>query len=319
MSDDELGRFKRIDLRAYAASVGYQLDRRESWKGSSVLRHPNGDKIIVNRGTDGHYVYFSVRDDDDNGSIIDFIQRRNRVSLGVVRKILRPWIGLPPVPVPAFPALHTTSKDRIRVQTEFAKMQDVPRHPYLERERALPGWLLESERFAGRIRIDARGNAIFPHFDAEGLCGHEIKNKGFTGFSSGGSKGLWLSHELPGDNRLVFCESSIDALSHAVLFPDQHTRYASIGGKPNPTQPELIRAAAARLPAGSEVAGAMDADADGAKLVAVVRQAVELTGRDDLRFVVQEPLGFKDWNDQLRDRQQPLCLPVAQPSALKAG
>ena len=104
-------------------------------------------------------------------------------------------------------------------------------------------------RFAGRIRIDARGNAVFPHFDAEGLCGYEIKNRGFTGFASGGSKGLWLSHELPSDNRLVFCESSIDALSHAVLFPDKHARYASIGGKLNPTQPELNAcAAAARLP-----------------------------------------------------------------------
>ncbi len=72
-------------------------------------------------------------------------------------------------------------------------MQDAPRHPYLENERALPASLLEAERFAGRVRMDARGNAVFPHFDQEGLCGYEIKNKGFTGFSSGGTKGLWLS------------------------------------------------------------------------------------------------------------------------------
>ena len=45
------------------------------------MRHSNGDKIVVNRGADGHYVYFSVRDDDDNGSIIDFVQRRDRISL----------------------------------------------------------------------------------------------------------------------------------------------------------------------------------------------------------------------------------------------
>ena len=173
--------------------------------------------------------------------------------------------------------------------------------------------------FAGRIRIDARCNAIFPHFDAEGVCGFEIKNKGFTGFASGGSKGLWLSHDLPDDNRLVICESSIDALSHAVLFPDQHARYASIGGKPNPTQPELIRAAVARMPAGAKIISGMDADADGTKLADVVRHAVALTGRDDLLFVVQVPEMAKDWNDQLRDRQQPLSLPVVQPSALNAG
>jgi Toprim-like len=92
------------------------------------------------------------------------------------------------------------------------------------------------------------------------LSGYELKNVGFTGFASGGSKALWLSHELPDDQRLVFCEAAVDALSHAVLFPDNHARYASIGGKPNPQQPELIRAAAARMPNGSEIIAAMDAD-----------------------------------------------------------
>jgi Toprim-like/Protein of unknown function (DUF3991) len=179
-------------------------------------------------------------------------------------------------------------------------MQDALRHPYLENERALPASLLGSERFAGRIRTDARGNAIMPHFDQEGLCGYEIKNKGFTGFASGGTKGLWLSDGLPDDNRLVFCESAIDALSHAVLYPDERARYASIGGKPNPVQPELIRAAIARMPSGSEIVAAMDADEDGVKLAGVVRQAVELSGRGDLRFVLQEPFGVKDWNDELR-------------------
>jgi hypothetical protein len=109
-----------------------------------------------------------------------------------------------------------------------------------------------------------------------------------------------LSHELVDDQRLVLSEAALDALSHAVLFPDNHARYASIGGKPNPQQPELIRAAAARMPVGSEVVSAMDSDADGASLAEVVRKAVALTGRLDLRFTVQEPFGFKDWNDQLR-------------------
>src|ERR1039458_5062314 len=125
----------------------------------------------------------------------------------------------------------------MRVETEYRKMQDARRHPYLENERALPASLLESERFAGRVRIDARGNAVFPHFDQEGLCGYEIKNAGFTGFSAGGNKGVWFSQARLDDTRLVFCESAIDALSYAALLPDDHARYASIGGKPNPVQP----------------------------------------------------------------------------------
>jgi hypothetical protein len=306
MFDDELEAFKtNIDLRTYAAGQGYQFDRKESWRGSSVMRHPNGDKVIIKRGADGHYVYFSVRSDSDNGSIIDFVQQRLGLSLGAVRKELRPWIGQPPVPVPAFPTLPKTAKDRIRVETEFARMQDARRHAYLEGERCLPAGLLELERFAGRVRIDARGNAVFPHFDQEGLCGYEIKNTGFTGFASGGSKGLWLSHEMPEDDRLVFCEGSIDALSFAVLFAHGRARYASIGGKPNPQQPELIRAAIARMPADSEIVSAMDADAEGCKLAEIVRRAVELSGRSDLRFILQEPFGFKDYNDQLRANPKP--------------
>jgi hypothetical protein len=47
------------------------------------------------------------------------------------------------------------------------------------------------------------------------VCGYEIKNRDFTGFARGGSKGLWLSHTEPDDTRMVSCESAIDALSHA--------------------------------------------------------------------------------------------------------
>jgi len=309
MSDPELESFKTgIDIRAYAAGQGYQLDGKASWRGSSVMRHPvSDDKVIVKRGLNGHYTYFSVRDDRDNGTIIDFVQNRQRLSLGTVRKELRPWIGQPPVPVPSFPALPKTEKDRMKVEAAYARMQDaVSGHPYLERERALPGALLALDRFAGRIRIDDRGNAVFPHFDQEGLSGYEIKNTGFTGFASGGSKALWLSQQLPDDNRLVLTEGAIDALSHAVLFPDNRARYASIGGKTNPQQPELIRAAVARMPLASEITSAMDADANGRELAAIVERAVVLSGRLDLKFTMQEPVGHKDFNDQLRARPHPL-------------
>jgi hypothetical protein len=140
-----------------------------------------------------------------------------------------------------------------------------------------PAALLALDRFAGRIRIDDKGNAVFPHFDEKGLSGYELKNVGFTGFASGGSKALWLSHARLDDHRLVITESAIDALSHAVLFPDNRARYASIGGKPNPQQPELIRSAAA-MPRDSEIVSAMDNDADGAKLADVVRKAVSSDG-----------------------------------------
>lgn len=37
---------------------------------------------------------------------------------------------------------------------------------------------------------------------------------------------------------------------------------------------------------------------------------------ETLAFVFQEPLGFKDWNDQLREKQQILSFPTAHASSL---
>jgi hypothetical protein len=304
MFDPELEALKQIDLRAYAADQGYTLDRKESCGSSAVMRNSNGDKIIIKRDVDGHFVFFSVRDDADHGSIIDFAKRRLGLSLGAVRKELRPWIGMPSSALPSYPALPKVVKDRLRVEREFMRMQDAPQHPYLLNERYIPREVLNSERFAGTIRMDARGNAVFPHFDADGLSGYEVKNRNFTSFASGGSKGLWLSNTGTPDNRMVFCEGAIDALSYACLFPDDQNRFASIGGRTNPLQQELIRAAASRVPAGSEIVAAMDADKAGRELAEVVRKAVELSGRADLRFRIHEPVGAKDWNDILKAKRK---------------
>ena len=273
--DCELDAFKReIDLRQFAESLGYQIDRRESWRGSAVLRC-GADKIVVKRNGNGHYIFFSLRDDDDNGTVIDFVQRRQHLSLGAVRQLLRPWIGRS-ASAPPFPQLPPASPDRMRIEREYRRMAEAPRYPYLERDRCVPAALLSAPRFGGRMRIDARGNTVFPHFDTVGLCGYEIKNRGFTGFAAGGKKGLWLSHTRPDDRRLVLTESAIDALSYATLFPDSadRTRYASLGGRPSLRQMGLVQAAVIKLPEGAEIVAAFDADEAGRWLAAAIGDVV---------------------------------------------
>ncbi|MCP4899415.1 MAG: DUF3991 domain-containing protein, partial [bacterium] len=245
----ELEEFKSsINLTEYAASLGYLMDRRASSRNSVVMRHGNGDKIVIARGHDAHWIYFSVRDDTDNGTIVDFVQHRKGCKLGGVRQELRPWIGQgssilrPPVESYA-PSVTPSSKDRARVVLEYERMHPVTRHPYLEQERGIPSAVLGSPRFAGKVRMDARANAVFPHTDKDGLAGYEIKNRNFTGFPKGGEKGLWFSAARKGDRCLVIAESAIDAISYAILHPEKGTRYASIGGRMNPNQPELIRSA----------------------------------------------------------------------------
>jgi Protein of unknown function (DUF3991) len=322
MFDTEFEAFKtRIDLCQYAAAEGYREDTRYSSQACFCMRHPvTNDKIFIGIDKkDAHYVYWSVRDDKDNGSIIDFVAHRKRLNLRerrawrTIGEELRPWIGRPAVDAPAFTPLVPSTKDRISVEAKFADMQVALRHPYLVHARALPASLLESPRFAGTLRIDARSNAIFPHYDERGLCGYEMKNHGFTGFSKGGEKGLWSSNDFPDDRCIMFGESAIDVKSYAALFPDPHTRYRSISGKPNPRQPGLswrrlsrCRAALGSLPAWMPTRmGAIWWAWCGRPLNS---RAARMTIEDD------EPSGAKDWNELLQARQRDFFLPLAFPA-----
>ena len=301
--DEELDAFKsRIDLREYAATLGYQLDRRESSRCSSIMRNAAGDKVVIKRnGGTGHFIYFSVRDDRDNGTIIDFVANRKRLSFGYLRKELRPWIGRSAASLPLFTPLHPAPKDRAAVDRDYSRMKLAGRHPYLEQERRIPPSLLSSPRFVGRVRIDEHGNAVFPHFDLLGLCGFEKKNRGFTGFATGGTKGLWESHDLPDDRCLMVAESAIDALSYAALFPDSRARYRSIGGQLNDQQPALIRAAIMDLPDGSEVIAATDNDDAGRKLAAMIEKAATDVKRPTIAFRTHLPATpGADWNETLQ-------------------
>jgi hypothetical protein len=172
---------------------------------------------------------------------------------------------------------------------------------YLEQERGIPGAVLGSPRFAGKVRMDARRNAIFPHYDRDGLAGYEIKNRNFTGFPKGGEKGLWFSAARKGDRHLVIAESAIDAISYAILHPEEGTRYASIGGKMNPGQPALIRAAIERIPEGAVIIAATDNDPDGRALADEIETIMKATGRADLTFQADLPKGEgADWNERLK-------------------
>jgi len=179
---DELENFKtEINLTEYAAGLGYVLDRKASSRNSVVMREEGGDKIVIARGHDRHWIYFSVRDDSDNGTILDFVQNRKGVKL----------LGF---------------------------------HRYLEEERHIPRAVFQSPRFADRLKVDFRSNAIFPHADRNGPCGYQIKNKGFTGFARGWEKGLWFSAVKGTDTALVIAESGREDLRIVRDLPEGEGR-----------------------------------------------------------------------------------------------
>jgi hypothetical protein len=305
MHDDELHRLKSdIHLVHYVVDrYGYQRDRRESSVSSHVLRHPaTDDKIIVRKDRDGHWTYFSVRDDRDHGSIIDFVQRRGRhLSLGSVREELRQWLGTPrPMPDFALPRAREVPRDPHPVGEVFEAARLVGTWAYLS-ARGLRHETLCHPRFAGTWRVDARGNVLFAHTDDRGvLTGFEVKNRGFTGFAPGGTKTAWQSAARAEDRALVVTESAIDALSYHQLHAgkSEAVRYMSTAGAPSPGQFELLERIFSRLPPASTVVAAVDADEAGHKLAIRIEAVV---GRvQSVAFRRDAPDGAKDWNDVLQ-------------------
>jgi hypothetical protein len=306
MYDAELDRFKRdVHLLRYAIERhGYTRCKPKSTRTSHVLSHPTtGDKIVAKRTPDGHWVYFSVRDDRDHGTVIDFVLRRLRAaSLGDARRELRAWLGsAAPDPSKWQPlARPTPVRDPRLVERAFLSARLADRSAYLA-SRGLSPETVSSARFAGTWRIGPRDNILFAHRDELGvLTGFEVKNRGFTGFSTGGTRTIWQSCALPTDRTLVLTESAIDALSYSALHPDERNtqRYASTGGAPSAHQLAVLDRVFARLPAACTVVAAVDADAAGDRFA---EQYAELAARHPhLPFRRDSPRGEKDWNDVLR-------------------
>ena len=136
---EELESFKKeIDLVAYAVgALGFRLDQRSR---SSARLKKDGDIIVVALSADGHYTYFSPLDDSDNGTIIDLLQHRRKMSLGEVRKELRTWLGRPSQ---SPRVLHTLSpeshdlaaSDRARLKVRLTVSDANKRSSVLDRSR----------------------------------------------------------------------------------------------------------------------------------------------------------------------------------------
>jgi len=228
-----------INLTQFAASVGYTVDRKKSTKSSVVMRHSNGDKVIVSRRGQ-NWVYFSVHDNQDNGTIVNFIERRTGKAMAEIGRELHAWIGgggaTFPQPSAYVKEVDEHQADRNRVKRIFRNLRSIAAHPYLMEVRAIPQCVLSSPRFRGCIYNDRYGNAAFPHHDSEGLCGLELKNTEKGVLVKGSVKGLWTSNIYQADQTLVIAEVAIDALSYAAIFMKPDTAYTAVSGAMGPQQ-----------------------------------------------------------------------------------
>jgi hypothetical protein len=307
-SKEEIERIKReTSLPELAASYGYAVDEKASCRTSLVMRH-HGRKIIVATGEDGHGIFFDVHG-SASGSVIDFVMWQEGINFGAACKNLSGRLTAPRNSFPAvsknFPKPAPISHDRAGVVAAWERMKPY-RLAYLE-ERGL--FLSTLELFSEHIRTDERGNTCFLHGDENGVSGWEVKNKGFTGFSRGGEKALFMCRIEEAmdteEQRIVIAESAIDAMSCYQLNPSDGI-YVSIAEGMNKTQPELLRRTLAQYPH-ARIFIATDNDLptkekqepEGEHYYEVISKLCPPTATV-IRARPLEP--YKDWNDKLTGR-----------------
>ena len=235
-------RFKtEINLSEYAAFLGYEIVKKDTTRSSIKMR--NGSDIVIISKKGDKWVYFAVSGHDDNGTIVNFIQTRTGQSLAEIAKDLLAWLGEKiPRPEPQFYAQEVVEHeyDPQRVQKIFKGCKVAKNHQYLA-GRGIPIAVLSSKRFTGRIYADRYHNAVFPHYNDDGICGLELKSPKMSVFVGGSEKTFWRSNSKKGDDTLVIGEAVIDALSHSILFPNQSAIYAATGGGMSPDQRALLK------------------------------------------------------------------------------
>ena len=319
--DDELLAMKSLNLTQVAASFGYQLDRKKTSANSAFMRRSD-DAVLISRAMEGWFVFCSVHDPEQSGSVIDFVAHRlgaftanGKIDLGRVRQHLRPWLGAhaPTVSPAAYVSdLKPLQRDLVSVRARWTAMEPIldGQHSFLNQTRRILPKILAHPRFADRIRND-RGNAAFVHHNRDGICSFSLKNTGYTGEAKGSIKGLWVSTIQPTDTALVMTEAPLDAMAYCQLFKLADTaRFASLSGQPSPAQLELVRGVLEKLPAATEVILATDNDPAGHRLADRLAELYHEVGRSDLTLRVHAPeLEGADWADMLREGHAPNLSP----------
>jgi hypothetical protein len=160
---------------------------------------------------------------------------------------------------------------------------------YLYEQRRLPEALLKPLRDAGRLYADRCANAVFVLLGKEARpVGAELRGTSATawrGLAPGSRKNLGYFACGPAHApELVLCESAIDAISCAALYPDRLC-LSTAGARPNPAWLPSLLARHHRLYCG------FDADATGDQMAAA------MTARHPAVQRLRPPL--HDWNDVL--------------------
>ena len=337
---DELQRFNtEIPLNRFVEAHGWTLDDKESTRTWEKYRSPAGDSIVIS--PDKNFYFHQQNKDRDKGGVIQFTQAHvlNKGSLGEARKYLRDFSGekrpewkiqaqqrsadvvkLPQIEDrktewKALPALspksahYLTAIRGLEAETLAAYGKSI-RTDIHQTEK---GGVLHNVAFA-HIAIDKENQPVIAGWEKKGPG----KDKTFNGFH--GHRGIAVFKHRDFDNpdergpddvgfcqKMILCESSIDALSKAQM-DGRHPGdvYVSIGGTPSAAAEKSL-SALIRKNEPQEVVLAFDNDDAGRGFAVHMERYL---AAENLKFSmphftsrVESPTqGLKDWNDMLKPK-----------------
>nr|WKN34377.1 toprim domain-containing protein [Tunicatimonas sp. TK19036] len=298
----DFARFKQdINLTQYAAFMGYEIDKKKSTRRSVAMWKDNADKIIISK-KNGIWVYFSVFDDADKGSILDFAHHRTGKSLYDIGLELQSWLdGYVPVcdMKPYIREIDEHAPDPKRIERLFNACAPATGHAYLE-SRGIAEEVLRSPRFEDCIFQDAHKNAVFPHFKDGKVSALELKSERISVFVRGSEKTLWCSNIQPHDDTMIIAEAAIDALSYYRLYELKNAFYIATSGGFSPLQAENVASMLTSVSTLRNVVTITDHNDGGDKLAERLKTVITETGFNGILTRHSPEVTGADWNDVLK-------------------
>jgi len=310
----DLDRVKQeVNLIQHAASMGYNLNKDKSSRLWAVM-DKDGDKILIKNSLNknGHWMYSSLVDDKDKGTIVDFMLKRG-FSYRAIRGLSS--MHLDDQVVKSQFGLSNDLKD-LSVQEKLAKayfygIENKREENYLTARgigastyQSYIGRSLQvgsSAVFGLYQGLDSQGNGRMCSTLSYQFCTHQdgtLASKKY--FQKGLSRGLAvLSSSKVSVERIVITESPIDALSHKQLYAEKDsTMYiATCGTISNSIANEISNILQGASNNNQEVVLAFDKDQGGKNLEMIVDQLAKPAAIQPIKIAVASG---KDWNEQLQ-------------------
>lgn len=297
---------------------GYRIDKKKSSKHYKTLKRDSDVIIVKKNSANNHWIYFSAGNEQDNGTIIDFLQHRGIGNLGQVRAFLKGYLEqlrsgeLEQIEDFEIVATNTDEK-KTEALKEFAKLEPLPERNYLTEERKISSEIVRKN--SDYIYTDDRNNAVFVMHDEKGeLIG--LARYGRNGFKNiTGKKGIWINTasfvRAKNSSKVVIGESPIDLLSYAELQDRDDLFLISTQGQISDRTIDAVYETIKRLALLKQinrldVVFAFDNDEKGKEFAEkmkseLIKRAVK--DRLMLNFEFDFP-SAKDWNEELKEEKE---------------